>query len=171
MSKILEEALTANQYGIQNKMLKQITLLAENKPGRLTSATQILSENGINIRAFTIVDSREFGIVRFVVDDADAAFGIVRFVVDDADAALRHLRTAGFSVSETDVIGLEMPDKPGALYEISRVLSENAINVDYSYAYVNAAPGKATLILQASDLTRAVGLLIERGYHLIESKP
>ena len=158
MSKILGEVLAANQeYAIQNKMLKQITLFAENKPGQLASATQILSENGINIRAFTIVDSKEFGIVRFVVDDADAA--------------LHHLRTAGFSVSETDVIGLEMPDKPGALHEISRVLSENAINVDYSYSYVNATPGKAILILQASDLTKAVRLLIERGYHLIESSP
>ena len=90
---------------VQNKMLKQITLFAENKPGRLTSATKILSENGINIRAFTIADTGEFGIIRFVVDDADAS--------------LRHLRKAGFTVSETQVIGLEMPDKPGALFEIS----------------------------------------------------
>lgn len=73
-------------------------------------------------------------------------------------------------MSETDVIGLEMPDKPGALYEISRVLSENAINVDYSYAYVNATPGKAILILQTSDLTRAVSSL-SNADHLIESSP
>jgi hypothetical protein len=142
---------------VQNKMLKQITLFAENKPGRLTSATKILSENGINIRAFTIADTGEFGIIRFVVDDADAS--------------LRHLRKAGFTVSETKVIGLEMPDKPGALYEISHALSDNEINVDYAYAYASATPDKAILILQASDLTRAVKVLTERGFHLVESSP
>jgi hypothetical protein len=142
---------------VQNKMLKQITLFAENKPGRLTSATKILSENGINIRAFTIADTGEFGIIRFVVDDADAS--------------LRHLRKAGFTVSETKVIGLEMPDKPGALYEISHALSDNEINVDYAYAYASATPDKAILILQASDLTRAVKVLTERGFQLVESSP
>jgi len=142
---------------VQNKMLKQITLFAENKPARLTSATKILSENGINIRAFTIADTGEFGIIRFVVDDADAS--------------LRHLRKAGFTVSETQVIGLEMPDKPGALFEISRALSDNEINIDYAYAYASATPDKAILILQASDLIRAVRLLTERGFHLVESSP
>jgi ACT domain-containing protein len=142
---------------VTNKMLKQITLFAENKPGRLASATKILSENGINIRAFTIADSGEFGIIRFVVDDADAS--------------LRHLRRAGFTVSETKVIGLEMPDTPGALFEISRALSDNDINVDYAYAYASATPNKAILILQASDLKKAVGLLTELGFHLIESSP
>jgi hypothetical protein len=138
-------------------MLKQITLFAENKPGRLSSATKILSENGINIRAFTIADSGEFGIIRFVVDDADAA--------------LHHLRKAGFAVSETKVIGLEMPDTPGALFEISRTLSENDVNVDYAYAYASATPNKAILILQASDLKKAAGLLTARGFHLIEFSP
>jgi hypothetical protein len=142
---------------VTSKMLKQITLFAENKPGRLASATKILSENGINIRAFTIADSGEFGIIRFVVDDADAS--------------LRHLRRAGFTVSETKVIGLEMPDTPGALFEISHALSDNDINVDYAYAYASATPNKAILILQASDLKKAVRLLAELGFHLIESSP
>lgn len=84
---------------IQNKVLKQITLFAENTPGRLTSATKILSGNGVNIRAFTIADTGEFGIIRFVVDDADAA--------------LHHLQRAGFTVSETKVLGLEMPESLG----------------------------------------------------------
>ncbi|MGZ4914587.1 MAG: ACT domain-containing protein [Halobacteriota archaeon] len=83
-----------------HKMLKQITLFAENKPGRLTDTTRILSENGINIQAFTIADAGEFGIIRFVVDDADAS--------------LKHLRRAGFTVSETQVIGIDMTDELGA---------------------------------------------------------
>jgi hypothetical protein len=141
----------------QNKILKQITLFAENKPGRLTSATKILSEKGINIRAFTIADTGEFGIIRFVVDDADAAF--------------LHLQRGGFTVSETDVLGLEMPDKPGALFEISSALSDNEINVDYAYAYASATPGKAILILQASDLTKAAELLTERGFPIVETSP
>lgn len=69
------------------------------------------------------------------------------------------------------MIGLEIPDRPGALYEISRALSDNDINIDYAYAYTSATPNKAILILQASDLKKAVGLLTELGFHLIESSP
>ncbi len=140
-----------------DNMLKQITLFAENKPGRLTSATRILSENGINIRAFTIADTGEFGIIRFVVDNADAA--------------VVYLRRAGFTASETQVIGVDMPDEPGALYEISRTLSDNDINVEYAYAYISSVPHKAVLIVQASDLNTAAQLLSERGFHLIMSSP
>ncbi|MGZ4846888.1 MAG: acetolactate synthase, partial [Halobacteriota archaeon] len=64
-------------------------------------------------------------------------------VVDDADVSLRHLRRAGFTVSETRVIGLEMPDTPGALFEISHTLCDNDINIDYAYAYASATPNKA----------------------------
>ncbi len=138
-------------------MLKQITLFAENKPGRLTNATRILSEQGVNIRAFTIADTGEFGIIRFVVDDADAA--------------LRYLREAGFTASETYVIGVDMPDEPGALFQISRTLSESSINIEYAYAYTSSVPNKAVLIVQASDLDTAARLLSEQGFHLIASSP
>ena len=140
-----------------DNMIKQITLFAENKPGRLTSATRILSENGVNIRAFTIADTGEFGIIRFVVDNADTA--------------VMYLRKAGFTASETQVIGVAMPDEPGALYEISRTLSDNNINVEYAYAYTSSVPHKAVLIVQASDLDAAARLLSERGFHLITSSP
>ncbi len=141
----------------EDNLLKQITLFAENKPGRLTSATKLLSEHGINIRAFTIADTGEFGIIRFVVDDADAS--------------LTYLREAGFTASETQVIGVDMSDEPGALYEISRTLSDNNINVEYAYAYTSSVPHKAVLIVQASDLNNAARLLSERGFHLITSSP
>ncbi|MGZ4918303.1 MAG: ACT domain-containing protein [Halobacteriota archaeon] len=140
-----------------DKMLKQISLFAEHKPGRLTDATRILSENGINIQAFTIADAGEFGIIRFVVDDADAS--------------LKHLRRAGFTVSETQVIGIDMTDEPGALYAISRTLSDNNINVEHAYAFKSSVPHKAILVMQASDLTQAARLLSERGFHLIASSP
>ncbi len=142
---------------IEDQMLKQITLFAENKPGRLTSATRILSEHNVNIRAFTIADTGEFGIIRFVVDNADAA--------------LTYLREAGFTASETYVIGVDMLDKPGALYEISRTLSESNINIEYAYAYTSSVPHKAVLIVQASDLDAAARLLTEQGFHLITSSP
>ncbi len=142
---------------IEDQMLKQITLFAENKPGRLTGATRILSEHNVNIRAFTIADTGEFGIIRFVVDDADAS--------------LTFLRTAGFTASETYVIGVDMPDEPGALYRISRTLSDSDINIEYAYAYTSSVPHKAVLIVQASDLDRAAQLLSEQGFHLIASSP
>lgn len=116
-----------------------------------------MSENGINIRAFTIADTGEFGIIRFVVDDADAS--------------LAYLRKAGFTASETHVIGVGMPDEPGALYEISRTLSDSDINIEHAYAYTSSVPHKAVLIVQASDLTKAARLLSERGFHLLTSSP
>jgi hypothetical protein len=118
-------------------MLKQVTLLAENEPAYLTDATRILSNERITIRAFTIADFGEFGIVRFIVDMAEAA--------------LKSLKKGGFSVSETDVIGVEMPDRPGGLYEISRVLSDHNINIDYAYASTSVTDQKAILILQTNN--------------------
>jgi hypothetical protein len=138
-------------------MLKQVTLFAENEPAHLTNATKILSNERITIRAFTIADFGEFGIVRFIVDKTDAA--------------LKSLKKAGFSVSETDVIGVEMPDRPGGLHEILRVLSDHNINIDYAYAYTSVTAQKPILILQTNNLQAAAAILMDARFNLIDSSP
>ena len=138
-------------------MLQQVTLFAENEPAHLTHATRILSNERITIRAFTIADFGEFGIVRFIVDKTDAA--------------LKSLKKAGFSVSETDVIGVEVPDRQGGLYEISRILSDHNINIDYAYTYTSVTAQKAILILQTNNLQDAAAILMDAGFNLVDSSP
>ncbi|MGZ4870142.1 MAG: hypothetical protein ACXV2F_07295 [Halobacteriota archaeon] len=136
-------------------MLKQITLFAENKR-RLASATKILSENGINSALLpSLIERIWYHSIRR---------RRCRCVSTPPEKSR-------FYCLCTKVIGLEMPDTPGALFEISHTLCDNDINIDYAYAYASATPNKAILILQASDLKKAVGLLTELGFHLIETSP
>jgi len=100
--------------------IKQISLFAENKPGRLSKIADTLSKAKVNIRAFTIAEAGDFGVIRMVVDDPDRAY--------------KTLQKQGFAVSETEVIGVEMKDVPGGLFEISSTLGSNGVNIDYAYA-------------------------------------
>ncbi|HMK45694.1 MAG TPA: ACT domain-containing protein [Methanocella sp.] len=124
--------------------IKQISLFAENKPGRLAKIAETLSKAGINIRAFTIAEAGDFGVVRMVVDDPDSAY--------------KSLRKQGFAVSETDVIGVEMNDIPGGLFEIANSLGKGGVNIDYAYAFVTRSD-LALLILRVDDIPTAQKVL------------
>ena len=100
--------------GMEEKIIKQISLFAENKPGRLANVASKLKNAGINIRAFTIAESGDFGIIRMVVDKSDYAHSV--------------LRDAGFTVSETSVLGIEMEDVPAACPV--RIFGKAKINID-----------------------------------------
>ena len=136
-----------------DKIIKQISLFSENKPGRLASTAKKLKDAGINIRAFTIAEAGDFGIVRMVVDDPDRAHEI--------------LHDAGFTVSETSVLGAEMEDVPGSLAMIAEILGEHDINIDYAYAFVTRTE-KAFLILRVSDIHNAVEILSDSNISLID---
>jgi hypothetical protein len=140
---------------MENKMIKQISVFAENKPARLEKMTEILKLANINIRAFTIAEAGDFGVLRMVVDKPDIAH--------------RQLNEAGFTVSETDVLGVEMSDSPGALHEIAHILGSNNINVDYAYAFVTATQ-KALLIIRVDNISNAITVLGNAGVALIGMK-
>jgi len=140
---------------MENKMIKQISVFAENKPARLERMTEILKLANINIRAFTIAEAGDFGVLRMVVDKPDTAH--------------RQLNEAGFTVSETDVLGVEMSDSPGALHEIAHILGSNNINVDYAYAFVTATQ-KALLIIRVDNISNAITVLGNAGVVLIDMK-
>ena len=140
---------------MENKMIKQISVFAENKPARLEKMTEILKLANINIRAFTIAEAGDFGVLRMVVDKPDIAH--------------RQLNEAGFTVSETDVLGVEMSDSPGALHEIAHILGSNNINVDYAYAFVTATQ-KALLIIRVDNSSNAIAVLGNAGVALIGMK-
>ncbi|MCD1295633.1 acetolactate synthase [Methanocella sp. CWC-04] len=134
--------------------IKQISLFAENKPGRLAKIAEVLSKAKINIRAFNIAEAGDFGVIRMVVDDADKAF--------------RALQSEGFAVSETEVIGVQMKDIPGSLYEIAKSLGENNVNIDYAYAFITKTE-MALLILRVDDIPGAQKVLNNIKVRLVDS--
>ncbi len=137
---------------MENKLIKQISIFAENKAGRLEKITEKLKSANINIRAFTIAEAGDFGVMRMVVDKPEQAHNV--------------LHDAGFTVSETDVLGIEMNDSPGGLHEISTVLGSNDINVDYAYAFAMATQ-KALLIIRVDNINNAIEVLENSDIRLI----
>ena len=102
-------------------VIKQISIFSENRPGRLASVAQALGEENINILAFSIAEANGFGVIRALVDHPEKAY--------------EKLSSLGFNVAFTDVIAVQMKDKPGGLFEIAKVLGDAGINIEYSYAY------------------------------------
>jgi len=129
--------------------IKQISIFAENKPGRMAGVAKALGDAGVNIRALTIAEAGDFGVIRMVVDDTERGYTA--------------LRENGFMVSETDVLAVEIKDVPGGLYEIVNSLGMNNINVEYAYAFVTAKAERAMLILRVDDVKRAAEVLSEAG--------
>lgn len=129
--------------------IEQISIFVENKPGRMAGVAKALGDAGVNIRALTIAEAGDFGVVRMVVDDTERGYTA--------------LREKGFMVSETDVLAVEITDVPGGLYEIVNSLGMNNINVEYAYAFVTAKAERAMLILRVDDLKRAAEVLNEAG--------
>jgi len=138
---------------MEDKIIKQISLFAENKPGRLASIAENLKSASINIRAFTIAEAGDFGIVRMVVDNPDAAHDV--------------LHDAGFTVSETSVLGIEMEDVPGSMATIAEVLGEHNINIDYAYAFVTKTE-TALLIVRVNDIKGALKVLTDANIKLVD---
>ena len=132
--------------------IKQISIFMENKPGRMAKVAKTLSEANVNMRALTIAEAGDFGIIRMVVDDTDKGYKV--------------LRDEGFTVSETDVLAVEIQDTPGGLYKIAKTLGENNINMDYAYAFVTAKAERAMLILRVDDTKRAAQVLQEAGVRI-----
>ena len=129
--------------------IKQISLFVENRPGRTAKVAKTLSDAGVNIRALTIAEAGDFGVIRMVVDNPENGYQV--------------LRQKGFTVSMTDVLAVEMMDAPGGLYEIVNTLGESNVNVDYAYAFVTAKAQKAMLILRVDDIALARKSLAGKG--------
>jgi len=135
------------------KTIKQISLFSENKPGRLLKVADVLGKKNISIRAFTIAESGDFGIIRLVVDKPDVAYDV--------------LKQEGFTVSETDVLGIEIDDIPGSLKETAELFAEGQINIDYAYAFISRNQ-KAVLVARVTDLEKALLFLKTKGITLLE---
>ena len=137
--------------------VKQISVFLENKAGRLADVTKILGENQINIRALSIADTADFGILRLIVSDPPKALAV--------------LKREGLTVSETEVIAVEIPDKPGGLAGVLKALEEKKINIEYMYAFVGKSLENAVVIFRVEEIDCAIKLLNDSQVRLLpESK-
>jgi hypothetical protein len=133
--------------------VEQISVFLENKAGRLAEVARILSEAGVNIRALSLADTSDFGILRLIVNDNDKAKEI--------------LSRQGFTVGKTDVVAVEVEDRPGGLHKILDVLFRANINVEYMYAFVQQSGDNAVIIFRFDNLDEAVKVLTANGVTVI----
>ena len=136
--------------------VEQISVFLENKAGRLAEVTAVLSEAGLNIRAFSLADTSDFGILRLIVNDNDKAKAV--------------LKERGFTVGKTDVVAVEVVDRPGGLNRVLNILSKENVNVEYMYAFVQHSGKDAVIIFRFDDIDTAVKLLQENKVRVLEGK-
>ena len=135
--------------------IKQISAFVENKPGKVLELVKAISEAGINIRALNIADTKEFGVLRLIVEDTEKTKEVLG---KDTVVVL------------TDVIAVEMEDKAGALCGILEALSQADINIQYAYAFVTPTSLGAYTVIRTDDAELAEKVLSEKGFTLLDQK-
>lgn len=136
--------------------IRQISVFIENESGRLTEITALLGKNNINIRALSLADTSDFGILRLIVNDPDAAY--------------RLLKDNDFTVGSTEVVAVEVPDRPGGLASVLQALSDSKINVEYMYAFVERSGDCAVMIFRFDETDAALAALDKTGIKTIEGQ-
>lgn len=136
--------------------LTQISVFLENTKGRLYEVCAALGASGINIRALTVAESEDFGILRMVVDKAEAAAKV--------------LKKNGFVARFTDIVAVEVGDQPGGLAAVLKVINDNAMNVEYMYGFVEKATDKALMVFRFDDADRAITVLQKNNIRVVGKK-
>lgn len=134
-------------------LIQQISVFVENKRGRLCEVTKLLADHKIDIRAISIADTVDYGILRLIVDDPGKA--------------REALRAGGYTFTLTDVLGVGVPDSPGGLNLAVETLDRAGVAVEYVYAFLNPQKETAFVILRVSDNEAAARILRENGVHLM----
>lgn len=135
--------------------LKQISVFLENKPGMMFSVTELLAQNNIDMRALSLAETSEFGIVRLIVDDVYATSTV--------------LKDAGFIHNVTKVLGVAIPDEPGGLHRVLEALKAADINVEYMYAFLGGKESEhAYMIFRVQDNKAAVAAMAAKGIRCVD---
>lgn len=137
-------------------LIDQISVFVENKAGRLAAVMEILNKNGIDIRAMTVADT--------------ADFGILRIIVNDTEKAIAALQADGCTAAVTKVIAFTIPDVSGALYNVIGKINDCGINIEYLYSVMGKTAGRADIVIRTSDTEKAVKVLTDNGVELICGK-
>ncbi len=134
-------------------MARQLSIFAENKPGRIEKITRLLSQEGINIRAITISSANGFGVIKILASEPQKAFEV--------------LRNHNFPVYLQEVIAVVMNDEPGGLHRVAQALAENQINIEDAYGFVIKSGEKAVLVIQVENQPQAHNILERNGFQLL----
>lgn len=135
-------------------LAKQLSIFLENKQGRFTELAEILAAEGINISAWCVAETAEFGILRSIVSDPERAYSI--------------LKQHHFAASLTDVIGISIPNIPGSLAKILRTLSDSGVFIEYMYSF--ATNGKAQAIIRPSDMDKCLKVLEDKKVDMLDAE-
>lgn len=136
--------------------IKQLSVFVENKSGRLADITAILAKANIDIRALSIADTTDFGILRLVVDKPDEAE--------------KTLKEAGLTVTLTDVLAVGIPDRPGGFASAMKVLAAENIGIEYMYAFVARAADRAYMIMRVKDNKQVCEILEKNGFEILKEE-
>ena len=135
--------------------IKQISVFLENTSGRLSEVTKTLANAGINLRAISIADTEDFGILRLIADKTDEAIAA--------------LNSAGFTTGLTDVIAVEIDDVPGSLAKLMELFQKSQVNIEYLYASLEGKMGKAVVIFKLEDYEKGIKILSENNQKMAET--
>ncbi len=133
--------------------IKQLTVFVENKQGSIVSVTETLSNHNINLRALSVAETQDFGILRIIVDDEATAEKI--------------LADEGYLIKITEVVGVKIGDAPGKLTGALKILDENEINMEYLYAFMSRTEKHAYVVIRVADNDKAEAALKDAGYKII----
>lgn len=135
--------------------IHQLSLFLENKPGHLVEPMRLLASEGIDIRTLSVADTRQFGILRMIVSDWSRA--------------KTALEGAGHVVKMTEVLAVEVPDRPGGLADVLQLFASGTINIEYLYAFPFGRAGKAVIIFRFDNPDQAIARLQEAGINVVDS--
>ena len=129
--------------------VRQISVFMDNKPGQLSGVMEIIKESGINVRALSLADTKDFGILRIIVHDTAKA----------VDA----LKDAGYAVTVNEIVAITIPDSPGQLSRVLEILGKDNVNLEYLYAFTGASDRAVSFVLRVNDNDAAAASLTKGG--------
>ena len=133
--------------------VKQLTVFVENRPGKLAEITRLLAGADVDMKALSIADTRDFGILRLIVSDTTKAESV--------------LKKTGFLVQVTEVVGVHLSDTPGALSKALEALDAGDVNLEYLYAFLAPHPGSADVVLRVANNAEAERILHRAGFTIL----
>ena len=134
-------------------LVKQVSIFLENKPGRLAEITDLLGKSNIDISALSLADTTNFGILRLIVNDPEKAVKIAK--------------ENGFTVKTTEVMAIEVNDKPGGLAAVLKILEENDVSVEFAYSFIKRCDDKALVLIKVEDPDKVTEILKETKLRLL----
>ena len=133
-------------------IVHQISIFLENRAGQLAQVTRVLADNAVDMRAISIAETTDYGVLRLIVDDAEKATSV--------------LLASGYVLSMTPVHVVAVPDQPGGLVPVLEALAEGDLDIEYMYSLFTHREGKAYMVFRNSDEEKFVSLLNEHGITL-----